>query len=648
MKISYFHILQNLVEQPSIDEISQKLIQLGHENTYQDNILDIEFTPNRGDALSLKGISRDLSVFFEIKRDKDVYEEPIEKLNINFTNKDESACPNISFLEIELDERPNSKYKDYLERYFVDLGNKKNNFFTDISNYLLYELGQPTHCYDMKKMKSNITFKKLKVPRDFEALNGKVLSLQDGDYVFSSEDELINLAGIMGGKRFSCSKSTTKVLVECAYFEPDSILGKSTKYNLHSEASYRFERGCDIDIHNEALRRFIRIVLDHTEIINLKIKTFDTGLRKNTVIPFNSSKISEILGVDIPKCELTLILEKFGFRVNSDVTVPSFRSDVESLNDLAEEVARAFGYDNIDRKQFEIKDLNSENLILQENLASREERKEYIRYNLVKSGFTEVINFPFTQNKESYSFKLDNPLDSNKPFLRTCLRESLVNNLLYNERRQRDSIKLFELTEVYTKDSNNELQSKTALALIASGRMGKNYKEFTKKISKDTLKGSLCEIFNEKDFNIEEINRSDLDTKKKDKIFFMEILLDDLKNLEKKEKLSDDNLDMDFKTFEPISDFPLINRDLSLLLKKQTSLDALNECINSIDIPILKETFIFDFYYNEKDSFLKIGYRFVFQSIEKTLQDKEVDKAMSNIVRSVLNIGEIEIPGYEE
>ena len=84
-------------------------------------------------------------------------------------------------------------------------------------------------------------------------------------------------------------------------------------------------------------------------------------------------------------------------------------------------------------KQFEIKDLNSENLILQENLASREERKEYIRYNLVKSGFTEVINFPFTQNKESYSFKLDNPLDSNKPFLRTCLRESLVNNLLYNE-----------------------------------------------------------------------------------------------------------------------------------------------------------------------------------------------------------------------
>ena len=162
MKISYFHILQNLVEQPSIDEISQKLIQLGHENTYQDNILDIEFTPNRGDALSLKGISRDLSVFFEIKRDKDVYEEPIEKLNINFTNKDESACPNISFLEIELDERPNSKYKDYLERYFVDLGNKKNNFFTDISNYLLYELGQPTHCYDMKKMKSNITFKKTK------------------------------------------------------------------------------------------------------------------------------------------------------------------------------------------------------------------------------------------------------------------------------------------------------------------------------------------------------------------------------------------------------------------------------------------------------------------------------------------------------
>ena len=157
MKIAYRHLVQHIEECPSIEHISNKLFQLGHEHEIKDNILDMEFTPNRGDCLSLVGLARDLNIFYEFNNSLDLYEEEINDLKLDFINKSESDCPSISFLKIEI-EGPISQYKDYLSSYFSNLKIKKNNFFTDISNYVSYELGQPTHCFDHDKLNGQIVF----------------------------------------------------------------------------------------------------------------------------------------------------------------------------------------------------------------------------------------------------------------------------------------------------------------------------------------------------------------------------------------------------------------------------------------------------------------------------------------------------------
>ena len=141
MKIAYKHLLKFIDDKPEIEDLSSKLFQLGHEHEINEGIFEMEFTPNRGDCLSLLGLTRDLNVFYKTKTNIPIYQDEISSMNLNFINKAEDKCPFISFLNIEIS-GPISAYKDYLENYFHDLKLNKNNFFTDISNYVGYEMGQ--------------------------------------------------------------------------------------------------------------------------------------------------------------------------------------------------------------------------------------------------------------------------------------------------------------------------------------------------------------------------------------------------------------------------------------------------------------------------------------------------------------------------
>ena len=184
MKILYEHLISFLKEKPSTDEISQKLFQLGHENEIiNGNIFDIEFTPNRGDCLSVYGLAKDLGIFFGIDNTSDIFEGEMELLNIDFINKSIEDCPKISFLNIET-EKEIMSYKSYLESYFSKLDIKKNNFFTDISNYLAYEIGQPIHCYDNANIKEPIVFEKKEINKKFKTLHDTEIVLSDENCVF--------------------------------------------------------------------------------------------------------------------------------------------------------------------------------------------------------------------------------------------------------------------------------------------------------------------------------------------------------------------------------------------------------------------------------------------------------------------------------
>ena len=161
MKIHINHLNSFINNQLNINDLSKLLFQLGHENEIDEDIIDIDITPNRGDCLSLNGIKRELTNFYEVKEELQIFEKEIKELKLDFTNKAAEDCPQIMFLYIEIEDIP-LKYSTYLDNYFKDLSIKKNNFFTDVSNYISYELGQPTHCYDFKKMGKRLVLERAK------------------------------------------------------------------------------------------------------------------------------------------------------------------------------------------------------------------------------------------------------------------------------------------------------------------------------------------------------------------------------------------------------------------------------------------------------------------------------------------------------
>ena len=631
MKINYLDLTNFLSEKPSKEELSQKLFQLGHEHEIHGDIFDMELTPNRGDCLSLIGLARDLAVFFGKSNSIELFNDDIEPLEINFENLSPKDCPKISFLEIEIEDSK-VEYKSYLENFFNTIGGNKANLFTDISNYLSYELGQPTHCFDREAIKNKLIFENKKCNAIFKTLLGSEVSLKDRNCVFSSNSEIISLAGVMGGASTACSFNTKKVLVECAYFNPESIIGKSIKYNLVSDAAHKFERGVDIASQEMVLRRFTKIVQDHAKIKSIRFKSFGEAHNEDLNIPIDVNKINKILGTSLNKDEYLKHLKGLGFDILDEIKVPSYRHDIETNNDLAEEIARVIGYNNIKSTPINLQKIA-------DNFDGKVAKLESL---LVKNGFSEVINFPFTPNKEKESINIDNPLDSNRNNFRISLKESLIENLLYNERRQKDSIKLFEISDVYTKDK--EIKQQKKLGLIISGRQGHNYNDYSKKLDQKYLNNLLNENHDEGIFEITEIYRNNLDSKKKDKIFYVETLLEDIP-MNFYLKLSTQQRSIDFINYKPISEYPSSSRDFSFVIEDVQAVNEIIDMLNNISDEIIKDSFLFDFYKDDKRKITKLGYRFIFQSHLKTLSDSEINKKVHEILSPILEIDRVSIPG---
>jgi phenylalanyl-tRNA synthetase beta chain len=579
----------------------------------------------------LLGLARDLNAFYNTNLSVQTYEGKIDPLDLDFINQSPNDCPKISFLELEVEDLPD-KYHDYLESYFQNLQVSKNNFFTDISNYISYELGQPTHCFDKNKLNGHISFESKKCDNPFSTLLNTDIELKGNNCVFLNNNEVISLAGVMGGKSTACSKDTKKVLIECAYFNPESIIGKSIQYNLHSDAAHKFERGVDINSHEMVLRRFIKIVEQHVKIKACKITSFDSKAISSKELPINLDKINAILGTSISSNSYKNILVKLGFDITSKIKAPSYRSDITSQNDLAEEVARVVGYNNIPSQKIAIPRIKKDNNKL--NLES-------LKSGLKKKGFYEVINFPFTSIEKESSITLDNPLDSNKKNLRIALKESLIENLLYNERRQKDSIKLFEISDTYCKSNN--LDQSLKLGIIASGRVGHNYNNFSKKIDEAFLLDVFKSVFGDKDTAIEQISRKNLNTKIKNNIFYIEISLDKLQP--SNVNVFNEDHDIEFKKYTPISEFPSSSKDFSFLIADYSKYNKVIEMINKIQGMYLKDFFIFDFYKNDKNEEIKIGVRMIFQSNEKTLSDEDIKDSISKILKPILDIDGVSVPG---
>lgn len=627
MKISYKH-LSNFIPDTSMDNISDALFQLGHEHDIKKDVFDIEFTPNRGDCLSVHGLARDLKNHFTINNNIDIYSEDITDLELNFNNKSIENCPFISFLEIETDGSVNS-YSNYIKNFFEDTSSNSINLFTDISNYVSYELGQPSHCYDLEKMSKDISFEKLQDDESFLSLHNEVINLKKGEFVFKSDGNIINFAGIMGAKATSCENNTKKVLVEFAYFPPENILGKTIKYNINSDAAYKFERGVDPKLQDIALKRFINVLGEHTNIISLKQKKYIFKKIFDKKISNDIHKINQILGTNINSKDITSILENLGFIVDDHIRIPSYRNDIHHLNDIAEEVARVIGYNQIDEEPIDL-NVKTSNI----NKYFNQDIKSY----LIGNNFNEVINNPFTNYKEEFSIIVDNPLDSNNKYLRVNLMNSLILNLKYNFKRQHDSIKFFEISNLY--DSNTSTRN---LGMIVAGRLGNNYLSFSKTVDEKYFEKLISPLKDIGPFYTKQFSYADIGIKGKGKVFYFEAQI--LKTAQALLFSKDFVPDKYFNKYKKISEFPSSYRDLSIATSNKLAFDALMALFESYESELLKNKFLFDFYQDKNNKIIKIGYRFVFQSVNKTLNDKEIDGELKRFIDGALAIEGLSIPG---
>ncbi len=636
MKVPFSHFDKKIKSNVSIEELSKKLFHLGHEHEIHEDIFDFELTPNRGDCLSLYGLLRDLNLFYDINLDQELYDKDIPPLAFNFSNNAQKECNSISFLKIEIDEVP-TNYLTELNDYFVDLDINKNNFFTDISNFISYENGQPTHCYDALSLEGEFSLDLIDNETILHTLLDKKIKLSGNDLVFMLNKEVVNLAGIIGNMKSSCSDQTKSVIVECAYFKPEVILGKCVKYNIQSDAAHKFERGVDPLSHKNVLKRFLKIVEQHTSIKKVEMISFNNSPFTNTKIPFDIDRINRILGTDVSLSEFSNSLHRLGFKiVDNDVTVPSYRSDVKSINDLAEEIARAIGYDNIPAKELKI---------MSKKCQENDSKELKLKNLLIHNGFNEVINNPFTVDKSINSIQVDNPLDSNKNYLRINLKDSLIKNLLFNQRRQKDSIKLFEISDVYF--SSNDIKNKRVIGIVASGRKGKNYEQFSKKIDADYIKSIVNKYFDDNKLEVELINKEKIKSRSKDNIYYIEadlsFLNDDIKNYEQNFISSSSSI-----KYIPISEFPSSSRDLSFSIIDPDKFQLLQDTLLVFEHELLAEKFIFDFFVNNKNNEIKIAYRFIFQAYDRTLTDEEIDIIINDIIKITTNIENVSIPGLNQ
>jgi phenylalanyl-tRNA synthetase beta chain len=637
MKIAFKHLSKKILSDVSINDLSKKLFQLGHEHEVEDDVFNMEFTPNRGDCLSLNGLLRELKLFYEIKNDNKIYDKTIDSFNINFTNNAIKDCSKISFLKVEIEKIPTS-YLGNLKEYCDDLAVNKNNFFTDISNFISYETGQPTHCYDSSKIfGNNITLDYNSETSIFHTLLKKKIKLNPGNLVFFNNQKIINLAGIVGSQETACSTSTKSVIIECASFHPESILGKSIRYDIKSDAAHKFERGVDPLCHEHVLKRFLAVIEEHVPIKNAQIyeKSYQDFQFKK--IKYEPDEYCKVIGINLDENHIKKYLNELGFSINDNyIIAPSYRSDINSRNDIAEEIARAVGFDNIQQREL--------NLPKRKNHPTKTSENR-IKNILIKNGFNEVINFPFNETSPHGSIKIDNPLDSTRNFLRISLKDGLIKNLLFNERRQKDSVKLFEVSDIYYIDNNKIKNKKRIIGIIASGRVGKNYLDFSKKITNQYISS----LFKD-DFEIEfsNISRENLNSKLKNHISYSEFEI--VENTDKYTHKSEDTdsheqVQMNCYKYKPVSDYPSSIRDLSISIKDPKNYKPLENTILNFEHELLKELYIFDFYNNKKNNEIKIGFRFIFQSMDSTITDNQVNEVMKVIINQVMTFKNVSIPG---
>lgn len=448
------------------------------------HIIELSLTPNRGDCLSVSGIARELSLLDGCRRVETDNAQPkvqgkVQGAEIDNTLDREvvvdapDACPRYIGRVVEgVDAAAPTPL--WMTEKLRCCGVRSINPVVDIANFVMLELGQPMHAFDNDRLHGAVRVRHACPGEKLKLLSGEMREIYDGTLVIADDEEVLALAGIMGGAESAVSAATKNVFLESAFFRPQAVLGKARQYGLHTDASHRFERGVDFQITREAMERATRLLLDICggRAGPLIEKKHDEHLPLRPAIELRRKQIKRLLGFLPSDQEIERILTLLDVQIRSNdegwsALAPSFRFDIEIEVDLIEEIARVHGYDNIGAQAPVVRLGIHRDHRLHARTAS-------LRRLLVNRGYQEVITYSFVAPEAqeilcpgTERLRLANPISPQLSEMRSSILPGLVGALCYNLKRQRKSLRLFETGLIFQKD--RELAQELAVAGLMMG-----------------------------------------------------------------------------------------------------------------------------------------------------------------------------------
>jgi phenylalanyl-tRNA synthetase beta chain len=665
---------------PNNIPIGEKANLLFKDLLYQDLIYQIALTPNRADAASHLGVARDIYAAFKQRYQQkemifitpEVIDiKPSKYLPISIEIKNPEACPKYCGIVID-----NVKVKDstsWLKNYLNAWGMKSINNIVDISQYIMMEIGQPLHIFDYDKIIGNkLIIKNVEKGTKFKFLDGIERELSEGDLMICNTDEPMCMAGIMGGMYSGVTYTTKSIFIESAYFDPTYIRRSARRHNLHTEAAYRYERGVDYSILEYAIKRAAKLILEVAggEIAS-DIVCDIAKLIKPTIITFSLNNINKFLSTNIIKDNAKRILHDLNFNLLDDdgdiltVEVPMAKVDVKQSVDIAEELIRIIGFDKIESSK-------RANFFMQPYKPSFHSFIYNLSIKLKAEGFTEIMNnsmesdkvynkFPFFAD-EQY-IKVLNPISNELNILRPSLMFGGLKTLIYNLNRKQKNLFLFEVGKVYKRnksdaiDVKEKFEEQLQLAIWMTGTLfPENWKRPNDKIDlfdiKAIVENILKHTLNNNLHDIKEVEHNFLlnsfqfiydndvlstvgEVRKdilryfdiQDQVFYAEIYLETLYDLFKQNKI---------KYTEP-NKFPIVRRDLSLLLNKNITFKQVKDVIYETVPKCIKAVNLFDVYEGKNLPDDKISYAIsiIFEKKQATFTDEEIDNLMKKIIEAL-------------
>ena len=621
----------------------------------EDTSWEIGITPNRGDCMSHLGVARELSNYFDIKISENDFKLKSKIENVLKTNSGKiSECNSYVSIEIENFNITDSPF--YIRYRLSQVGTRIINNVVDLTNYVLYDIGQPLHAFDRDKIFGTVSVRKAKDNEKILTLDNQKRSLDKNDLVITDNDNPIALAGVMGGLDTELTENTKNLLIESAYFDKVSIMNTSRKLNLISDASIRFERGIDFNLQLKAINRFINIFSTNQDINYSSPLVDDKKNIKNKSVSFSSNDIYKILGTKIDNKFITKTLNNLDIDhtiKNEDIKFvsPSWRYDLERPIDIIEEIAKHYGFNNFDST---LPIGNNRN-----NLGDYWNSKTFFSQQLRGKDYQEIQSLSFVDeisnqrfNPEKKYVEVYNPIDSTNMYLRSNLFTSLLNIYQSNLEKNSVSTKYFEINTVFDKGKHEKYENipnqlYTLGVLTPSRVTNVDLRGEDKTFDIYYVKNLISTLIGE--FDVKYLQKpgfhkrlSFLILKDGKQVgFFGQLsyeLMDDL-NLEDPiylMELNIENIDSTFKetnNFIPLAQYPFIKFDLSftvpidfiasdLISFVVTKLDK-NE--NNIDI--------FDDYVTEKSR--NLGIRISTRNYDQTYSEEEARGILDMLVKEI-------------